>query len=509
MNFFLRSNPEGDWFLGGELLHPGHDPLEAARTELAGLLATAKPEDLVILAGCGMGWHARALKENQPTPQVVAYEPVDEVRRTWAELDQDLDGLDPAQDEQSLLAALSQRLVYGQVGRVAVFSPPAYRSAFPEVTHTAQRILAETRSRSMVDRKTRQEKSGLWNENLTLNFKHVLEYPDVTQLANALVGVPALVVGAGPSLDQSLEDIKQVQDRMLIFAAASALAPLQKAGVNPMMTLALEGRDESRQFQGADHTRTILAASSTGHPAHFDKWSGPQAIFHVHQWVSALTGQGMVLPHGGHVGSAAFSLAVLWGCDPVVLVGQDLGYPGGRFHATGRPGGEDYDKPDMTPVKAINGGEVLTSAEFASYRSWYSESAAYLKRVRPDRRVINATAAGAEIPGFEHAPLSLIAQELPPLDLKFESLLNVMQGLPCPSRRSLAGRLALARADLKHSARLALDQGLDAALSQAAPGSQSAEVLRALPAGCPPAQAAESLEAAADNLRELEVNLHA
>jgi hypothetical protein len=84
-----------------------------------------------------------------------------------------------------------------------------------------------------------------------------------------------------------------------------------------------------------------------------------------------------------------------------------------------------------------------------------------------------------------------------------------MNGLPRPSRQSLAGRLALARADLKRTARLAREQGVRAALSMAAPDSQTTEILRSLPAGSLPAQAIEALERAADGLRELEVTLHA
>jgi hypothetical protein len=508
MNALLQTNPQGDWYLGGQLLHPAQDPLAAARNELAGLLATAKPEDLVILAGCGLGWHAKAIRELDVPPQMVAYEPMAEMRRALAEQGPDLDGLDPAGDEQSLLADLARRLVYGRVGRVAVFSPPAYRDALPEVNTTAQRILAETRSRGRVDRQTRMDKGGLWRENLAANFKHTLKLPDVTLLANALTGVPALVVGAGPSLDQSLADIRRASGSMLVLAAASAVKPLQKAGIKPVMALALEGADESRQFQGTDTSRTILAAASSGHPAHFDNWPGKQAIFHLQPWVSALTGQGMALPHGGHVGSAAFALAVLWGCDPVVLAGQDLGYTGGRFHAADRPGGEDYDKPDMTPVKAIGGGEVLTSAEFASYRGWYTEAAAYLKKAAPHRRVINATAAGAEIPGFEHAPLARAAKGLKPLGLGFQSLSRALDGLPLPSRRSLAGRLALARADLKRAARVALAQGLGAALAGTTPASPAGDVLGELPPDASGAEAAGALEQTAETLRDLEVNLH-
>ena len=57
----------------------------------------------------------------------------------------------------------------------------------------------------------------------------------------------------------------------------------------------------------------------------------------VPQYSSALeelTGCGG-LPMSGSVSTVAFGLARLLGCSPIVLVGQDLAYSGGRTHAAG------------------------------------------------------------------------------------------------------------------------------------------------------------------------------
>ncbi|MBW2322815.1 MAG: DUF115 domain-containing protein, partial [Deltaproteobacteria bacterium] len=104
-----------------------------------------------------------------------------------------------------------------------------------------------------------------------------------------------------------------VTDRALVLAAASALKPLASVGTSPHITFALEAKDESRQFEGIDHAKTLLAAASTSHPNHFLKWLGPQSLFHLWPWMAMLSGLGKALPSGGHVTSAAFSLRLFSG----------------------------------------------------------------------------------------------------------------------------------------------------------------------------------------------------
>jgi acyl dehydratase len=477
--FVLAEN--GDCLLGGEVLHPAADPLSAARQEMAGALGDARPEDLVILAGGGLGWHLEAVLERPAPPRVLVYEPDPgrleaamarasdrpEVRRLLEEA---------AVDEGRLAEILGRLFVYGRAaGRVRVFSPRAYRRVEPELAARVEALLAQTQARAVVNRRTRALKTGLWLTHLAESASLWLRLPDLTQLAGVLAGTPAVVVGAGPSLDAGLPDLPGAWDRALVLAAASALKPLAVAGLRPHLALALEARDESRQFEGLDHGRTLLAAATAGHPHHFSKWSGPLALFHLQPWAARLAGLGRALPSGGHVTSAAFSLAVLLGCDPIVLVGQDLAYTYGRAHAQGRPGGEEEERPETVEVEAIGGGRILSSPVMLSYILWYEESAARL--ALSSRRVINATAAGALLPGFEHRPLADVLAELPRLTEDLGLLTQAVPRLPRPTASFLARRLAEAQAERKAVLKTLEESGLDAARALVATESAAAAAL--------------------------------
>jgi hypothetical protein len=405
---------------------------------------------------------------------------------------------------------LGKRLIYeAQGGRVALFSPPAYSQGAPEVETVARDILERTRSRAHVDHQTRQSHGREWLGHLTRNIKQMVELPDATLLAGVLEGVPAVVVGAGPSLDLSLRDLAAAQGKALILAAASALGPLARAGITPHVAFALEAADESRQFAGAQQQRSILAAASSGHPQHFAGWAGPKALFHLQPWLAGLAGQGVCLPTGGHATSAAFSLALLWGCDPVILVGQDLAFTGGRTHAQNRPGGEDEARPETTKVPAIGGGIVETSHIMLSYITWYQESASYLRVRAPERRVINATAQGAQLPGFAHQPLAEALAGLETLEVGVEMLADGLGRMPRPHAGLLSQRLAQAQAELRRARRVAEEMGWQAAWEAAPAGSAARAALEELGRGGDPHQPGNQLDVYLETLFAMAEGLNA
>ena len=505
----LTITSSGDCLLGGHLLHPGEAPLAAAGQELAGLLARSNPKDLLVLAGGGLGWHARAALDQAQGPQVVIFEP-DATRRAFlGSLGPSLEGARVVGDSEALACALSQGLVYGDSGRVAVFAPQAYCQALPELVGQTRQLVETSLARRRCDRQTLTCNQGQWLDNLASNFKYITRWADATLLAGLLPGTPALVVGAGPSLDQSLEHLAGAQGKALVLAAASALGPLARAGVTPHLAVALEGRDESRQFAGADPERTVLAAATSGHHHHFDRWPGSGALFHLQPWVAALTGLGQVLPTGGHATSAAFALALLWGCDPVILVGQDLAFSAGRIHASGRPGGEDEERPPTVSVPDLDGGLIETSEIMRSYIGWYQEAAGFLAAQGSPVELINATAQGALIPGFARQALKQSLEAMPPLPDELASLSGPLGALPRARVEYVSSRLTSARSQVRRCLAHLEMEGLGAALAQAPETSAARAALAGLPDGAGADQAGRSLLAMMTALRGMEEGLYA
>ncbi|MFH1035735.1 MAG: 6-hydroxymethylpterin diphosphokinase MptE-like protein [Pseudomonadota bacterium] len=507
----LEITAHGDCLLGGQPLHPGQGALQAARLELAPLLGTASSEDTLVLAGLGLGWHARAVLEHDPAPHLLVYEP-DENRRAYAA------ALGPAwprgakavmvQDSEQLIEALAPRMVYAPAGRLAVYCHPAYRLAAPEVLAQAEEMVRRSHSRGQVERANRGAKQRQWLEHLASNFHHVLELTDLSRLARLGRGLTALVVGAGPSLDDSLPELRGIDQQCFVLAAASALKPLASVGVAPHVALAMEAKDESRQWEGQDPTNTILAAACSSHPAHFAAWPGERALYHLQPWVAELLGCGQALPSGGHVTSVAFSLAILMDCHQVILVGQDLAFSGGRQHARRRPGGEDDAPANLVQVPAIGGGLIQTSLVMQSYIAWYQEAAAYLARRPGGAPVINASAQGALLPGFQHMELGQALRQAKTSSVSFKYIAQVLRAQPRPRSADISLRLGLARADLRRARSLLDQKGLAACHQDLAPGSPTAAALQMLAPGAGQDEAREALSFMNKVLRQMAEGLY-
>jgi hypothetical protein len=220
-------------------------------------------------------------------------------------------------------------------------------------------------------------------------------------------------------------------------------------------------------------------------------------------------GWGQALPTGGHATSAAFSLAVLWGCDPIILVAQDLAYTGGRIHASGRPGGEDEKRPEMVKVPAIGGGSVATSPVMRSYLAWYQEAAAHLSALGRGPRLINATAAGARIPGFIHLDLAEALAGLPEVTVDFTPVLTALPRLPRPQAAYLAQRLARAKSEIKTALAELPEKGLEAVLAGAEGSPAAAAALADLPFSAGADQAMEALNQMLGTLTAMGEGLYA
>ncbi len=444
---------DGACLLGDQLLHPPKGAIQSAMAELAGILNGAGPQDTLVLAGSGLGWHAKAVLAKPSGPRVVVYETNARRLALARSLGPDLASTNIVTNDAELTEMLAGRLVYDQhadkPGRVAVYTPEAYRQAEPDLGAQAKKIVKQVLSRSRINYQTRAQNSQEWMTNLTANFKHLLQCPDMTRLANVFKGVPALVLGAGPSLDTSLAELAGFKGKALFLGAASVMGPMATLGMAPDLAVAIEAKDESRQFSDANLDRTYLAAATSGHENHFSAWLGKKALFHLQPWVAKLSGGGIGLPNGGHATSAAFSLAILWGCDPIILVGQDLAYSGGRIHATNRPGGEDESQPNMIETPAIGGGLIKTSAVFMSYINWYQETSAYLAKRGRGPRVINATAQGARLDGFEHMLLGDALGLLQKPAIQLLDINNVISRAPFPNASEVVQNLTAARVEVR------------------------------------------------------------
>jgi hypothetical protein len=230
------------------------------------------------------------------------------------------------------------------------------------------------------------------------------------------LGLPAIVVAAGPSLDKQLPLLRTAHRKALVLAVDGAIKPLVDAGVPMHAVGCIEALDKSHQLASAPPGIPRIVAVN-GNPKHFSAGGGPAfPVVFAHamaaEWLHILRCD--ALGAGSNVTNALMGLAFAWGAPEVVFVGNDLAYTDGRRYAEGHAGGGlPQWSEEWEDVDAWGGvGKVPTRIEL-NHGRWWLES---VMRVLPDLRVTNATEGGARIAGTREETLASVLARLPDIE---------------------------------------------------------------------------------------------
>lgn len=293
---------------------------------------------------------------------------------------------------------------------VPMMGDPAIRDTIGQL---ASQAVFDGREFSSVMQFTMRSLAKQWTE---LSCALMPEYAGKVTLSDihgALSRVPAVIVGAGPSLQKNIADLKRLQDRCIIIATNSALGPLHDAGIQAHMVVVVDAEWKfTRLSLNVPELANMVLAPGGHTPPRM--WRLPvasvlpimQATGPVAPFLCGVTGR-QPTDGGGSVSTLAHMVAEKLGCDPIVLIGCDcaLSADGQAFYADGvrhahLPG---FQRPDtnIRPVVAWGGvGEVEGHQTLDAFRIWFEA-----RTKRAQAKLINATEGGARIAGWDEMRL--------------------------------------------------------------------------------------------------------
>jgi hypothetical protein len=274
--------------------------------------------------------------------------------------------------------------------------------------------------------KTANVRARAWVEYMLANIQHATA-PSLMRLGDRFRGMPAFIVGSGPSLDGNMGHLAEAKRKGLVIAVNGAGAVLPEA---PHVTLSIEAED-TRVLLG-DTRDSIRAFSLSCHPevmTHGEGLLSPTYLTNPTGALRTLTGIPR-LETSISASTTATSLAYILGCSPIVLVGQDMAYPGGQTYSNAMGGGSlsmdgTYTwgtvhqklSRELSPLPETErlveceawggGGVVKTSMPWLTMNG-YLQSCAEVW----DRAMINCTEGGARVQGWAEAPLSWLLTQL-------------------------------------------------------------------------------------------------
>jgi 6-hydroxymethylpterin diphosphokinase MptE-like len=419
-------------------LGSARNPLAEAEALVRAALESAPPSPAVAVIGAGTGAILEVLATT-PVQHILVFEPDAELalawlsRRSWVEMIL-ANRLRLLVGPEYLGTANAARAVAG-VERLPIVAHPVLTREYPDAMLAARSAVDRVVRDAAANANARERFEDLAFRNTFTNLPSLLGEADAGSLAGAFEGRPAIVVGAGPSLDVNVDALRPFQSSCLIVAADTAVVPCVKGGLTPHLAVALDpSLDNARHLTRMAVPESVHLVCEASVDASVPRaFGGRTFFFRVGRhapwpWLEAAGVRLATLDAWGSVVTSALDLAVRAGCSPIIFAGLDLAFTRGQNYCRHTPlddlwtwrvaAGDRLDDlwaahRNARPIvmeRAIEGGETPTAAHLVAFRDWIRDYAA----ARPHIRFVNGTGAGIlRGTGIEIAALGDLATSIP------------------------------------------------------------------------------------------------
>jgi len=168
-------------------------------------------------------------------------------------------------------------------------------------------------------------------ENTLSNLVHMASSPDVGQLTDLFTKTPFILVGAGPSLDESIDFLHEVQKKAIIVCSNSSFRKLVNSGIRPNLVVTADPMPPTLAgFQNVELGDIPLACPFSAYPEIVSRFSGRILSWVTFSPIVDVLKDSMGLKTGtpimeqGTVSGCVLDLSRLFGCEKVLFVGQDM-----------------------------------------------------------------------------------------------------------------------------------------------------------------------------------------
>lgn len=318
-------------------------------------------------------------------------------------------------------------LYWASVGKkIDIIASPSYLKWYPSRFEAFQNKIIHESS----------IKNSLVSEYLELSIPFFRNfYANIEALPKAHLGyklfgkfknVPAIITGAGPSLEKQIPALKKLKEKALIFSGGSSLNALLHHGLKPHFGAGIDPNSlQIKRLEATAHAKVPFFYRNRLHFEALKLVNGPRL------YIPGAGGYDLpnfyeekfkmpsdFIDEGHNVVNFLIQIATLLGCNPIILVGVDLAFTDNKTYSTGI-----VSKKEMRHAPAdehILRNDYLDRPIYTQWK-WLAEAEWISKfhKEHPKTTLLNATEGGLKIEGLEHVPLASIAlkKRLPSLNL--------------------------------------------------------------------------------------------
>lgn len=413
-------------------LHSKYDPIREAELIINKLeeRENIDGDSHVIFYGVGLGYHIEIFSKLYPDTSFSIYEPSVEVFNKLLNTKR-LDSFASKKMETihceykfEVMDEFFNWIINKSDKNIIIMDLPIYKNAFSEQYSKFYERFKETIINKRISVHTNYAFQERWIMNSAINFKEVLNTPNILmQDENLFKSKMAILVAAGPSLDYEIDNLRMIKEKGLafIFSVGSAINTLVHHDILPDAICTYDPGEHNqivfKKINSENITNVpMIFGSSVGFEV-LQQFKGPKLHMVTNQdsisnYFLKTEDDKQLITIKDAPSIAIVTLEMLYklGFSTVILVGQNLSFSKNKRYAEGvdYQTNIDEDTKGLLKTKSVTGEEVFTSI---TYNSMRKSIEFYVERFK-NMKVINATIDGANIVGAEFIPMDIVMEEL-------------------------------------------------------------------------------------------------
>lgn len=251
-----------------------------------------------------------------------------------------------------------------------------------------------------------------WLRNGLYQMASMFSTPSIEELQGQVKDITAVIISSGPSLQKDIEWVQRLKPHALIIAAGSSIQALVKNGIRPHLTVVMDGGvinnkvfEDPRTLESPLlHTSSAYYEISARKPNHLIHSIMKNDV--ASQYFMGLPEEEVIISSTPTVAGTAMQAAIRLGANRIIMMGQDLSFPGNKYYADGvshmnnEKIQSDVDTA-KTEVLNVNGTYNTTNQSFM----FMKDSLEDLVTAFADVEFINSTRNGASIEGTVWMPI--------------------------------------------------------------------------------------------------------
>ncbi len=424
-------------------IHSSYNPVKEA--ERAVRAYSKGRASIIVVSGLGLGYHVSEIINRYPDIDIIVLEYDREVVKKVSQYNPQL------LKRITLLTSVTDTAkVFEEInmndfkGISHYIHRPSYRIC-KNYYDTLLTDIKQYISSKISDLLTRFEFEEKWTINIFKNLPEICGRSTVKDLFGKFKGYPGIIVSAGPSLRKNIHILNKLRDHCLIVSVDTAIKVLHRKNISPHIVMTLDSQNFSmKHFLGLNKFAPLLIADIVSCPGIIRSYAGEKTFSTTSKYYTNRKGEQIRettpaadwlekfmepigdIQSGGSVATSAFDLLLNLGCDPIILIGQDLAYTGREIHCSGTYHNDDW----LTLISRLNNlntinqnvirkrkikqvesfgkkNKVITDFVLDLYRTWFEDSS-----LKVNRTIFNATEGGAHIKNMKEETLASISEML-------------------------------------------------------------------------------------------------